>query len=152
MMHVSEIVMNRMHGMQWSQYVGFFYRTLCTLHDEKNTEEKLSLQCPCSNDFRRFAWEFFFVVNTPTVVLSFYYIECELFAVFIKMLFNNWKHFFHPSVIHVPVKCPWDGGIWSPEWTLVWGIWTAFWLGEGGIWTIIFKKVKCLGCWPEGGC
>ena len=29
----------------------FFYRTLCMLHDE----EKLSIQWPCSSDFRRFA-------------------------------------------------------------------------------------------------
>ena len=31
----------------------FFYRTLCMLHDE----EKLSIQWPCSSDFRRFARE-----------------------------------------------------------------------------------------------
>ena len=24
--------------------------------------------------------------------------------------------------------CPRGGGVWSPEWTLVWGIWRAFWL------------------------
>ena len=32
----------------------FFYRTLCMLHDE----EKLSIQWPCSSDFRRFARDF----------------------------------------------------------------------------------------------
>ena len=32
-------------------------------------------------------------------------------------------------LIYVPVKCRQGGGIWSPEWTLVWGIWTAFWPG-----------------------
>ena len=63
------------------------------------------------------------------VILCLYYIESELFAVFIKILFDNWRHVFRPSVIHVPVKCPRSGGIWSPEWTLVWGIWLAFWLG-----------------------
>ena len=93
-----------------------------------------------------------FVVNRLTVFLSFCYIECELFAVFM-ILFDNWRRFCRPSVIYVPVKCPRGGGIWSPEWTLVWGIWTAFWpwWGEGGwgvIWTIIFKKVKCPGGCP----
>ena len=77
-------------------------------------------------------------------VSRFYYIEYELFAVFIKVSFNKWRRFFRPSV---PVKCPRGRGIWSPEWILVWGIQTAFWLGEGGIWTIVFKKVKC----PGGG-
>ena len=24
---------------------------------------------------------------------------------------------------------PGGGGIWTPEWTLVWGIWTVFWPG-----------------------
>ena len=67
--------------------------------------------------------------------------------VFIKILFDNWRRFFRPSV---PVKCPRGRGIWSPEWILVWGIWTAFWLGEGGIWTMIFKKVKCPGGCPGG--
>ena len=32
----------------------FFYRTLCMLHDK----EKLSIQWPCSSDFRRFARDF----------------------------------------------------------------------------------------------
>ena len=64
-----------------------------------------------------------FVVNTLTVLLCFCYIGCELFAVFIKILFDNWRRFCLPSVIYVPVKCFRGGGIWSPEWTLVWGIW-----------------------------
>ena len=53
--------------------------------------------------------------------LSFCYIECELLAVFIKILFDNWRRFCRPSLIYVPVKCPQGGGIWSSEWTLVWG-------------------------------
>ena len=113
-----------------SRWDFFIERAVCCT----TNDEKLSLQCPCSSDFCRFAREF-----------------CsKLFAVFIKILFDNWTHFFCPSVIHVPVKCPRGGGIWSPEWTLVWGIWTAFWPGEGGIWTIIFKKVKCPGVAREG--
>ena len=87
-------------------------------------------------------------MHTPTVFLSFYYIECELFAVFIKILFDNWRRFFRPSV---PVKCPQSRGIWSPKRILVWSIWTAFWLGEEGIWTIIFKKVKPRGVARGGG-
>ena len=54
--------------------------------------------------------------------LSFYYIECELFAVFIKILFDNWRLlncFFRPSV---PVKCPRGRRIWSPEGILMWTI------------------------------
>ena len=39
----------------------------------------------------------------------------------------NWRRFCRPSIIYVPVKCSRVGGIWSPEWTLVWGILTAFW-------------------------
>ena len=85
-----------------------------------------------------------------TVFLSFCYIECNLFAVFINILFDNWRRFCRPSVIYVPVKCPQGGGIWSPERTLVWGIWTAFWPGQGGIWTIIFNKVECPGGCPGG--
>ena len=108
----------------------FFYRTLCMLHDE----EKMSIQWPCSSDFHRFARDFF-----------------SFFVIFIKILFHNWRRLRHPSVIFVPVKGPREGGIWSPEWTLVWGIWMAFWPGYGGIWTIIFKKVKCPGgwCWSD---
>ena len=82
--------------------------------------------------------------------LSFCYIECNLFAVFINILFDNWRRFCRPSVIYVPVKCPQGGGIWSPERTLVWGIWTAFWPGQGGIWTIIFNKFECPGGCPGG--
>ena len=82
-----------------------------------------------------------------TVLLSFCYIECELFAVFIKILFDNWRRFCRPSVIYVPVRCPQGGGIWLPEWTLVWAFKRHFGQGRGlgGIWTIIFKKVKCPG-------
>ena len=73
---------------RWDFFIERF--VCCTTNDEK-----LSLQCPCSSDFRRFAREF-----------------CsKLFAVFIKNLFDNWTHFFCPSVIHVPVKCPRGGGI-----------------------------------------
>ena len=84
-------------------------------------KEKLSIQWPCNSNFHHFAQELF-VVNTPTVFLSFYYIEWELFAVFVKILFENWRCFCHPSVIKGPVKCSWGGGIWSPEWTLEWGL------------------------------
>ena len=37
------------------------------------------------------------------------HIECELFAVFIKILFANWRRFCRPSVIYVPLKCPGGG-------------------------------------------
>ena len=94
-------------------------------------KEKLSIQWPCNSNFHHFA-QALFVVNTPTVFLSYYYIEWELFAVFLKILFENWRRFCHPSVIQGPVKCFWGGGIWSPEWTLQWGLWTAFWLGWWG--------------------
>ena len=91
-----------------------------------------------------------FVVNTLTVFLSFCYIECELFAVFIKILFDNWRRFCRPSVIYVPVKCPRGGGIWLPEWTLCGAFERHFGPGRGGIWTVIFKKVKCPGSCPGG--
>ena len=55
-----------------------FYRTLCMLHDE----DKLSIQWPCSGDFRRFARVFLFVVNTLTVSLSF----CYIFKDFVRQL------------------------------------------------------------------
>ena len=42
-------------------------------------------------------------------------IECELFAVSLKILFDNWRRFCRPSVIYVPLKCPRGGGISSPE-------------------------------------
>ena len=64
-----------------------------------------------------------FVVNMLTVFLS--------FVIFIKILFDNWRRFRRLSIIFVLVKCPRGGGIWSPEWTPVWGIWTAFWPGRG---------------------
>ena len=93
-------------------------------------KKTLSLQWPCTGAaITPLCAKLLFVVNTLTVLLSFCYIECELFAVFIKILFDNWRRFCRPSVIYVPVKCPRGGGIWLPEWTLVWGIWTAFWPG-----------------------
>ena len=55
-----------------------FYRTLCMLHDE----EKLSIQWPCSSDFRRFARDFCFLVNTLTVFLSF----CYIYKDFVRQL------------------------------------------------------------------
>ena len=65
----------------------FFYRTLCILHDE----EKLSIQWPCSSDFRRFARDFWFVVNTLTVFLSF----CYIYKDFVRQL-----KAFPPSFCH----------------------------------------------------
>ena len=50
----------------------FFYRTLCMLHDE----EKLSIQWPCSSDFRRFARDF---RDIDIVFLSFCYIYKDFF-------------------------------------------------------------------------
>ena len=70
---------------------------------------------------------------TLTVFLSFCYIECDLFAVFTKILFHNWRRFCCLSVVYVPVKCPWGGGIWWPVWTLVKSPGVA--RGEGGSWS-----------------
>ena len=108
-------------------FLFFIERFVCCMTHE--VKLSILIQWPCSSDFHRFARDCCFVVNTLTVFLSFCYIECKLFAVFIKILFDNWRRFCRPSVIYVPVKCPQGGGIWSPEWTLVWGIWTAFWPG-----------------------
>ena len=69
-----------LHLNRWD----FFYRTLCMLHDtQRKSEHSLTLRFPplCTR--------ILFVVNTLTVFLSFCYIECKLFAVFIKILFNN---------------------------------------------------------------
>ena len=63
-----------------------FYRTLCMLHDE----EKLSIQWPCSSDFRRFARDLF-VVNTLAVLLSF----CYIYKDFVRQL-----KAFPPSFCH----------------------------------------------------
>ena len=67
-------------------------------------------------------------------------------------MFDNWRRFCRPSVIFVPLKCPRGGGIWSPEWTLVWGIWTAFLARVGGNLNNNFQKVKCPGGCPGGAC
>ena len=80
-----------------------------------------------------------------TVLLSFCYIECELFAVFIKILFDNWRRFCRPSVIYVPVKCPRGGGIWSPEWTLVWGHLNGILARVGGNLNNNFQKSQMPG-------
>ena len=61
------------------------YRKLCMLHDE----EKLSIQWPCSSDFRRFARVFLFVVNTLTVFLSF----CYIYKYFVRQLPSSFCHF-----------------------------------------------------------
>ena len=79
------------------------------------------------------------------VILCLYYIECELIAVFIKILFDNWRHVFRPSVIHVPVKCPRSGGIWSPEWTFLKGI--LAWIGENLNNNFQKSKMPGGGCW-----
>ena len=109
----------------------FLYRKLCILRD---TRRKAEHSVTLLQRFHPLCASLLFVLNRLTVFLSFCYIECELFAVFMKILFDNWRRFCRPSVIYVPVKCPRGGGIWSPEWTLVWGIWTTFWpwLGGGG--------------------
>ena len=65
---------------------GIFYRTLCMLH---NTRTKAEQSVTLKPWFPPLCTRVLFVVNTPAVFLSFYYIECELFAVFIKILFDN---------------------------------------------------------------
>ena len=86
----------------------FFYRTLCMLHDtRRKAEHSVTLWQP----FPPFCTRLLFVVNTLTVFLSFCYSECELFAVFIKILVDNFRRLRRPSVIFVPVKCPRGGGI-----------------------------------------
>ena len=84
--------------------------------------------------------------------LSFYYIECELFAVFLKILFENCRRFCRPSVIHMPVKCPWGGGVWSPEWTLVClGHLNGILAWVGGNLKDNFQKSQMRGGLPGGG-
>ena len=74
----------------------FFYRTLCMLHETRRiAEHSVTLQ----QRFPPLCTRLLFVVNTLKVFLSFCYIECELFAVFIKILFDNWRHSF-PSFCH----------------------------------------------------
>ena len=104
----------------------FLYKMLCMSHD---TRRKVEHSVTLWQQFPLLCTRLLFVVNTLTMFLSFCYIECKLFAVFIKIFFDNWRRFCSLSVIYVPVKCPRGGGIWSPEWTLLWGIWTAFWPG-----------------------
>ena len=78
-------------------------------------------------------WAFSDLVAAISAALHEFFVRSKyansVFVIFIKILFDNWRRFRRPSVIFVPVKCPRGGGIWSPEWTLVWGIWTAFWPG-----------------------
>ena len=115
-----------------------FYRTLCMLHD---TRRKAEHSVTLLQRFPPLCARLLFVVNTLTVFLSFCYIECQLFAVFVKILFDNWRRFYRPSVVYAPVKCPRGGGIW-----------TAFWPGSEGIWTIIFKKKSNARGVARGGC
>ena len=49
-------------------------------------------------------------------------IVCCIYKDFVPQPKTIGRRFCRPSVIYVPVKCPRGGGIWSPEWTLVWGI------------------------------
>ena len=93
---------------------------------------------------------FLFVVNTLTVFLSFCYIECELFALFIKILFDNWRRFCCLSVVYVPVKCPRGGGIWSAVWTLVRGIVNGILAQVGGNLNNNFRKSPMPGGLPGG--
>ena len=77
------------------------------LHDKRRkTEPSVSLQ----QRFPPLCTRVLFVVNTPTVVLRFYYIECELFAVFYKDFVRQLKAFF-PSFRHscASEMSPWWG-------------------------------------------
>ena len=124
----------------------YIYRSLCMLHGtRRKAEHSVTLQ----QRFPPLCKRLLFVVNTLTVFLSFCYIECELFAVFIKILFDKYEG---ASASLLSFMCLWNvpgvWDIWTPEWTLVWDIWTAFWPRWWGIWTIIFKKVQCPGGCP----
>ena len=81
MMHVYEMVINIVF-MECSNLSGWdsFYRTYVAWHTKKSWAS-VSIQWHCSSDFRHCTKVLFVVQNTPTVFLSFYYIECELFAV-----------------------------------------------------------------------
>ena len=78
------------------------------LHDtRRKAEHSVTLKQP----FPPLCTRILLVVNTLRVFLSFCYIECELFAVFIKILFDNRSCFYRSSVIYVPVKRSRAGGI-----------------------------------------
>ena len=110
-----------------------------------NTRRNSELSVTSKQRFPPLCTRLLFIVNTLTVLLSFCNIESELFAVLIKILFDNWRRFCCPSVIYVSVKCPRGGGIWSPEWTLVWGIWTLFGPGRGELEQQFSKKSNARG-------
>ena len=76
-MHVREMVM--IGGI-------FFYRTPCMLHD---TRRKAEHSVTLWQRFPPLCTRLLLVVNTLTVFLSFCYVECELFAVFMKILFHD---------------------------------------------------------------
>ena len=73
-----------MHGHDVVGRIFSIERFLCC----RTHEEKLSIQCLWKR-FPPLRSRILFVVNTVTVFLSFCYIECELFAVFIKILLDN---------------------------------------------------------------
>ena len=99
MMHVSEMLVNtNIPCMKCSNLRRWdsFYRTLCMLHDtRRKAEHSVTLQ----QRFPPLCSRFLLVVNRPAVFLSFYHIECELFAVFIKYFVRQLKAFL-PSFCH----------------------------------------------------
>ena len=104
----------------------FFYRMLCILHD---TRRKAEHSVTLLQRFPPLCSRLLFVVNTRTVFLSFCYIECELFAVFIKILFDNLMRFCRSCVIYVSVKCPRGGNDWNDLFNVedVGSVCTIFW-------------------------
>ena len=98
-MHVSEMLVNtNIPCMKCSNLRRWdsFYRTLCMLHDtRRKAEHSVTLQ----QRFPPLCSRFLLVVNRPAVFLSFYHIECELFAVFIKDFVRQLKAFL-PSFCH----------------------------------------------------
>ena len=69
-----------------------------------------------------------------TFVRSKYAKSVSQFLLIIYKYFVGQLKVFLPSFCHYCAceMSPGCGGIWSPEWTLVWGIWTVFWPGVGG--------------------
>ena len=145
-MPVSEMVMINVVISRWD----FFYRSLCMLHDTRKKAEHLVTLQP---RLPPLCTKLLFVVNTLTVFLSFCYIECELFAEFTKILFDNWRHFCVLLSFMCLWKVPRVGAFDHLNGPFV-GHLNGILARVGGIWTIIFKKVKCPGGCPggRGGC
>ena len=84
-----------------------------------------------------------FVVNTLTVFLSFWYIECELFAVFMKILFDIWRRLaFLPSFCHL-CACEMSSG---------WGHLNGILARVAGNLNNNFQKSEMPGGLPGGAC